>query len=562
VNTAPSLPSLVGTVLGDSYRIVRQVGQGGMGELYEATHLRLAGRYAIKVLLPQFAAFEELIARFQREAEITSSLRHPNIVSVFDFNTTVDGRAFLAMEFLEGHDLGLDLEQRGPMSLGRTIEIVGQVVSALSAAHAHGVVHRDLKPQNLFISALPGDQREIVKILDFGISKMREAPKKITREHAIIGTPQYMAPEQAMGDVGATDHRTDQFALGAIAYELLAGRAAFDAAAIEAIIYQVVHEAPKPLRQFRPDVPANVERVLLRALAKQPDQRYPDIGSFGQALVAAADAAQHAMTPTLVAVPPLGPSRVVPVPTSPAATVSPRTTARPSSPDARAALAARPDSFDDQLPMRPGRPPLGARHLGHGRQRTAIIWSRGEAFSPPILLLAAAGLLVVLWLIGRHTSWSWKSAPEASGEPPGSLIRTEAPPVPAPLRPAAPFAPAATAPPPSPSSPPATTPPAPPEIAAPVATAPAVAKAAAPAERPARRPPRPRAHADNQAFEAPAAPLPDPELLPPSDRPSPPPATGAAPAANNPALIEDVDDAPAEPAGAAKPSRAPLIEEP
>jgi serine/threonine protein kinase len=543
LNTAVASPSLIGTVLGDSYRIVRQVGQGGMGELYEASHLRLSGRYAIKVLLPQFAAFEELIARFQREAEITSSLRHPNIVSVFDFNSTADGRAFLAMEFLEGQDLGLDLERRGPMSLGRTIEIVGQVVSALSAAHAHGVVHRDLKPQNLFISALPGDQREIVKILDFGISKMREAPKKITREHAIIGTPQYMAPEQAMGDVGATDHRTDQFALGAIAYELLAGRAAFDAEAIEAIIYQVVHEPPKPLGQFRSDIPPNVERVLLRALAKEPDQRYPDIGTFGKALLDAADAAVHATTPTLVALPPVSPSRAVPA---------------PAAPDVRAPRANRsptPAAWLDEV-----RVPQRDHHRGRGRERTAIIWSRGEAFSPPILLLAAAGLLIVIWLIGRHTSWSWKPA-ETASEAPGSLIRTSAPPSPAPMLP--PPSRAASSPP-SPSSPPPPTATAPAPVTQPSAVAvPAATAPPAPAAEPAHKPVRHRARAENAPEDLPRPPLPEPELLPPSDRP--PPGTTAAtaePAAKDPALIEDVDDAPAEPPRSGKASRAPLIEEP
>jgi serine/threonine protein kinase len=545
LNTAVASPSLIGTVLGDSYRIVRQVGQGGMGELYEATHLRLSGRYAIKVLLPQFAAFEELIARFQREAEITSSLRHPNIVSVFDFNTTADGRAFLAMEFLEGQDLGLDLERRGPMSLGRTIEIVGQVVSALSAAHAHGVVHRDLKPQNLFISALPGDQREIVKILDFGISKMREAPKKITREHAIIGTPQYMAPEQAMGDVGATDHRTDQFALGAIAYELLAGRAAFDAEAIEAIIYQVVHEPPKPLGQFRSDIPPNVERVLLRALAKEPDQRYPDIGTFGKALLDAADAAVHATTPTLVAMPTVGPSRAVPSRVVPA----------PSAPDVRAPRADRsppPAAWLDEV-----RVPRRDHHRGRGRERTAIIWSRGETFSPPILLLAAAGLLIVIWLIGRHTSWSWKPA-ETASETPGSLIRAPAPPAPAPLLP--PSSQPASSPPPSP---PIATSPAPVAQVPSAVVAPAVAASPAPAAEPARKPVRHRARVENAPEDLPRPPPPEPELLPPSERSLPgTTATTAEPAANDPALIEDVDDAPAEPPRSAKTSRAPLIEEP
>ena len=278
----------VGTILGGTYRIVRQMAVGGMGELYEATHLRLSGRYAVKVLLPQFAAYEEVIARFQREAEITSGLRHPNIVSVLDFNTTPDGRAFLAMEYLEGHDLASEIQQAGQMPLERVIDITGQVVSALSAAHAHGVVHRDLKPPNIFVSPLAGDGRDILKVLDFGISKMREAHTKLTREHSIMGTPQYMAPEQALGKMEEIDHRTDQFSLAAIAYEMLAGREAFRGDSVPAILYQVVHETPQPLARFRPDVSAAVEQVLLRALSKDSEARFPTIGQFGQALLAAA----------------------------------------------------------------------------------------------------------------------------------------------------------------------------------------------------------------------------------------------------------------------------------
>jgi eukaryotic-like serine/threonine-protein kinase len=295
-------------ILGGTYRITRLVAVGGMGELYEATHERLSGRYAVKVLLPQFAAYEEIISRFQREAEITSSLRHPNIVSVLDFNTTDDGRAFLAMEFLEGRDLGEDMTRQGPTSVARVVAINDQVVSALSAAHAHEVVHRDLKPQNLFISSLPGDGREMVKVLDFGISKMREAHTRLTRENSIMGTPQYMAPEQARGDSQAIDHRTDQFSLAAIVYEMLAGRPPFSGDSVSAVLYQVVHEPPPVLANFRRDVPPEVERVLMRAMAKEADSRFPSIGEFGQALLAAGGgqlargATAHAMAlaPTLV----------------------------------------------------------------------------------------------------------------------------------------------------------------------------------------------------------------------------------------------------------------------
>jgi eukaryotic-like serine/threonine-protein kinase len=291
VTEATAAHPLVGTILADTYQLTRQVAVGGMGELYEATHLRLSGRCAVKILQRQFASHQEVLARFQREAEITSGLRHPNIVSVLDFNVTPDGRAFLVMEYLEGRDLATELAHTRAMPLPRVLTITEQVVAALTAAHAHGVIHRDLKPQNLFVSTLPGSGREIVKVLDFGISKVREARTKLTREHSIIGTPQYMAPEQALGNAPAIDHRTDQFALAAIVYEMLTGREAFQAEEVTAILYQVVHEQPPSLAMFRPDLPARIENVLFRALAKSPDQRFASIDEFGRALANAATGA-------------------------------------------------------------------------------------------------------------------------------------------------------------------------------------------------------------------------------------------------------------------------------
>jgi serine/threonine-protein kinase len=277
-----------GTLLGDTYRVVRLVGAGGMGEVYEATHTRLAGRYAVKVLLAEISNRPDIFLRFRREAEVTSGLRHPNIVQVVDFNQTPSGHPYLVMEYLDGIELAAEIHRVGAMHIGRVFDIVGQAASALTAAHSHKIVHRDLKPQNIFLVRLPGEDREVVKVVDFGISKVREATTKLTQETAILGTPQYMAPEQAMGKLGDIDERTDQFALAAITYELLTGHTPFKGDAVPAVLYQVVHEQPEPMRKLVPTVSPAVEAVVFKALAKPQKDRYPSVLAFHRELVQAA----------------------------------------------------------------------------------------------------------------------------------------------------------------------------------------------------------------------------------------------------------------------------------
>jgi eukaryotic-like serine/threonine-protein kinase len=280
----PSPGLAPGTLLAGTYRIVRLVGQGGMGEVYEAAHTRLAGRYAVKVLRGDLSARSDALARFQREAEVTSALRHPNIVQVMDFNVTPDGHQFLVMEFLEGRELADDLAAGKPLPMWRVLDVVAQVASALQAAHTKGIVHRDLKPANLFLVPIPGEERELVKVVDFGISKVREATTQITQEMTIMGTPRYMSPEQAQGRLDLIDHRTDQFALAAISYELLAGRAAFAGEVTTAVLYQIVNEMPGPLTQLNPGVNEAVDVVVRKGLAKRPADRYSSIREYANQL--------------------------------------------------------------------------------------------------------------------------------------------------------------------------------------------------------------------------------------------------------------------------------------
>jgi tRNA A-37 threonylcarbamoyl transferase component Bud32 len=275
----------VGSLLGDTYQIVRLIGEGGMGEVYEARHARLAGRYAVKVIRKDLVAHNPMtVQRFQREAEVTSALRHPNIVQIIDFNVTPEGSPYIVMEYLEGSDLETRINQRGPMPVHEAVVIVEQIASALAAAHGRGVVHRDLKPQNVLLVPIPvalaGQPTEFVKVLDFGISKVKTAGT-LTGQPTIMGTPNYMAPEQARGQGEEIDGRADQFALAAMTYELLSGRKAFGGDTLEGILYCVVREEPASLIPVAGEA---VDAVLRIALAKDRSARYPNITNFASAL--------------------------------------------------------------------------------------------------------------------------------------------------------------------------------------------------------------------------------------------------------------------------------------
>jgi serine/threonine-protein kinase len=252
-----------------------------MGEVYEARHARLPGRFAIKVLAARVGPGSPGFRRFRREAEIASSLRHPNLVQVVDFNLMNDGSPYIVMEFLDGSDLSQELARVGRLSPRRTASIVGQVAGALNHAHASGVVHRDLKPQNVFLVPFGARGSDFVKVVDFGISKVNTAAT-VTTEPSLMGTPQYMSPEQARGRSQEVDVHTDQFALAAMAYEMLSGRPAFSGDNVPAILYAVTNSEPPPLGV--PFLGAEVESVLRRGLAKVKGDRFASIVEFGDAL--------------------------------------------------------------------------------------------------------------------------------------------------------------------------------------------------------------------------------------------------------------------------------------
>ena len=290
-------------------QVTRLLGQGGMGAVWEAKHLRLPDkRVVVKVLL--FGTTDAVtLARFRREAEIASRLGHPNIVQVLDFNTLADGAPFIVLELLQGESLAARLARARP-TFEETLSIVTQMGSALAAAHREGIVHRDLKPDNVFLCPTPldGEVRDVVKLLDFGISKIRGAKTVLTQDAALIGTPQYMAPEQATGRNDDIDARTDIFAFGAIVFEMLTGRPPFLGDTLAAVIHAVVYAPTPSLRELAPETPPAVAAAVERALAKERDGRFPDVGSFVKAITARS--LETAPTMAAVATKPAPPAQV------------------------------------------------------------------------------------------------------------------------------------------------------------------------------------------------------------------------------------------------------------
>ncbi len=276
----------VGVVLGDTYEIVRLLGEGGMGAVWEARHLRLPGkRCAVKVLHGQATADREAYARFRREAEIASRIGHPNIIEVLDWNTLPSGTPYLVLEYLEGEDLAARLA-RGPLPADQALPIARQIGAALKAAHAADVVHRDLKPANVFLvqREIAGEMADHVKVLDFGISKIRNSQTVQTQDAVLLGTPQYMAPEQALGKNNEIDGRTDVFALAAIVYEMFSGKPAFQGSSLAEVVFKVVYEPVAPLGTVASGIEPVVASAVERAMSKVPADRFPDVSAFITAL--------------------------------------------------------------------------------------------------------------------------------------------------------------------------------------------------------------------------------------------------------------------------------------
>ncbi len=270
---------LIGHVLGDRYRVEERIGSGGMGVVYRATHVLIGKRVAIKVLRRRFARQPEIAQRFAQEARIASSIKHPNVVDINDFGTTPGGCPYCVMEHLEGLSLAREIDRAGRLEPGLALDIAVQVARGLAAAHQAGVVHRDLKPDNVFLvrgEIHAGRTTALAKILDFGIARVAGNKTRLTVAGSVIGTPEYMSPEQARGD--EVDARSDLYALGIMIFEALSGRVPLQGDSLAGTLTKQVFEPPPQLREIDPrldGLPAT-EALLSRLLAKSREDRPSD----------------------------------------------------------------------------------------------------------------------------------------------------------------------------------------------------------------------------------------------------------------------------------------------
>jgi serine/threonine-protein kinase len=279
-----------------SYLVVARIADGAMGRVYEGRHHETKARVAIKVLHAEVARDAVSVERFKREYETASEMNHPNIVKVIEFGATPDAISFMTMEYLEGEELGHLLRREGKVDSARLMRVAAQIALGLDYAHSFGFIHRDLKPDNIFLCK--GEAGDTVRILDFGSVKLQmETGPKLTAFGTTLGSPYYMSPEQAMGKQDV-DQRTDVFALAAILYECVTGKIAFEAGNVAQILMKIINQSPTPPSQLVPGLPPAVDDVVEKGLRKDKTKRYGDASSlataFGQAYGLTGDAKRWA----------------------------------------------------------------------------------------------------------------------------------------------------------------------------------------------------------------------------------------------------------------------------
>jgi serine/threonine-protein kinase len=464
---------LIGTVVSERYRIIRKVGEGGMGAVYQAEHAVIEKMVALKILFQDLTRRPDLVMRFLQEARSASRIRQENVIDISDFGQSADGLVYIAMEFLDGQDLGRTLRTQKQLPWERSRPILMQIAKALRAAHSQGIIHRDMKPENIYLVDREG-RADFVKVLDFGIAKVVSADEndgpRLTQTGMIFGTPEYMSPEQAQGH--PPDHRVDVYAVGCIMYHMLTGAVPFTADSFMGILTKHLLEPVVPPRRRRPElgIPADVEAICLRAMEKDRDKRWPDMDAFYQALGAAGGV-------------PFEPSNVFVAPQ--ASLKYPRLgESNAEARHSKTAISASPPvgTFEDERPQRAEAP------------RGSL--SAGAKLGLGVAGAVAVALALVLALRGGHGTPAGTAPAAAAATAPTSAAAT------APTSAAAPAAVAAA--PPKPAAEPAAVipaPTAPPPGAAVIPHPEAPPAAAATAEKPART------HHHHEAADTKADPL-------------------------------------------------------
>ena len=457
----------------DRYVLEELLGTGGFGAVYRARHAHMGRSVALKVLHPHPPPTPEMQERFLREARAAAAIDEPGIVHVYDCGVTPGGEAFLAMELLEGEDLAEHLSGRGPLPMGRAVELARAVLRPLGAAHAAGVVHRDLKPANVFLAG--GG----VKLLDFGISKLEgDGVAPLTKTGVVMGTPHYMAPETFRG-AATVDHRADLYAVGAMLFEMLAGRPPHDAETYERLVVKVATQPAPALSSVVPSVPAVLGQVVDRALASDPEARFGSAAELAAALAPFVGPAAELGTARTEAVPAVASGGAAGwgggAPSGPALPetrwgTSPGEGAGPSSSrglgtggsGAPAPAAAAPTPVTHPSAGEGARPGTGSRSrlaIGVG---VALVLGLATAVAVPLLLDAASS--------GKAAKQTSAVQPQGPSGSPGSAPEPVAPPV----APVAPTAPAGSVEPPPAAPAPSAAPPPPPPSASPVASSGAI----------------------------------------------------------------------------------------
>ena len=299
LRSASRASDLVGQVVADRYHVVKKLGEGGMGQVYLAEHVKMGRRSAIKVMNPSMVHDPDAVARFNREASNASRITHPNVCAIYDFGETPDGLIYLAMEFIEGEPLTDLLEREGALPVARATGIFLQTADALQAAHDLGIVHRDLKPDNVMLTRARGGG-ETVKVVDFGIAKAvgpDEAGQKVTKTGLVVGTPEFMSPEQLSGDT--LDGRSDLYSLALVFYQMLSGKLPFEATTVQETMIKRLTDEPVKLAEARPDLsfPAGLQPVLDTALARSPMDRYQTVAKFAADVAAVTGGHAPAVVP-------------------------------------------------------------------------------------------------------------------------------------------------------------------------------------------------------------------------------------------------------------------------